>query len=162
MKPTAQDELDRLLEAVDGDLASLSAAERARFNALIDAVADAPACPDRVLAQALEASEQHAMPSPADWERVWRAVETAGAKRGTATRRMLTIPLRLSAAAGIAAALFFAVLFALPRQTADAVTPIRIASDVEIHELEVSDGTPFVISVGSNGAEVVWVLSADG
>ncbi len=163
MRASAQDELDRLLEATGGDPASLSLVDRARLDALLAELANDIAAPGETLGNALAAAEREVMPSRRDWERVWSAIEAAGAaSESVERRRSLIYRLRLPAVVGLAAALVFAITLALPRSTTDSTSPIRLATNVEIHELEVSDGTPFVVSVGSNGAEVVWVLRADG
>lgn len=163
MRAGVQDELERLLEAAGGDPASLAGAQRARLEALLAEVADEVGRPEPALAGALERVERASLPAPHEWDRVWRAIDGALEARGRAERkRSLIFRLRLPAVAGIAAALVLAVLLAVPRSMTTSGAPIRLASEVEIHELEVWDGTPFVVSVGSNGAEVVWVLSADG
>lgn len=163
MRASVQDELERLLEAAAGDPASLPGTERARLEALLAEVADLVDRPEPALAEALDRVESASLPAAREWDRVWRAIDSALEARGrTARRPSLLFRLRLPAVAGIAAALVLAVVLAMPRSTTTSGAPIRLASDVEIHELEVSDGTPFVVSVGSNGAEVVWVLSADG
>jgi len=44
-----------------------------------------------------------------------------------------------------------------PRQPT--APPLRLATDLEIDRLEVYDGdTPFVVSLGDNGAVIIWVL----
>lgn len=165
------DELERLLRIAETDPSSLSNADLARLDTLLSADdatlaqhASRPAKPDIALASRLDLAEQATLPTAAQWNRVWHAVESAASHGRAATRAPVILRLRRATYIAVAAAILLAVAVWIPRPTAESSSdePIRLASSVEIHSLEVSDGTPFVVSVGNGGAEVIWVLNSGG
>jgi hypothetical protein len=184
------EQLARQIEA--GDLAGLSAEQIERLAEALDAdpaptFASRRAAPDAGLRRALDASERPALPTTAQWDAMWARIEAAPAAAAadampgvapgrharsaapppeTAGARLLRLwrPLGVAVAAGLA----LAAIWARPTTPAPPTDdwPLRLASDVQINALEVSEGTPFIVSLGeAHGPEVIWVLSsveADG
>lgn len=168
MQPTKPN-LEELIEKIEaGVLADLSDEQVARLADALDAgalpeVADRRATPDPRLRSALDQVERPALPTSAAWDTMWQRVDAAAhAEPPSVGARVLRLwrPLGVAVAAGLMLAAIWARPVE-PRAAAADDWPLRLARDVQINALEVSNGTPFVVSLGGgNGSEMIWVLSA--
>lgn len=123
--------------------------------------------PDPRLAAGLDLLDRADLPSSVDWQRVWERIEAASARLSQAEPRPARRVLRLwkpltAGAVGLAAAacLLVAVLWKHGHPPTDAPWPMQLATNVEIDQLEVGEGTtPLVLALGGdNGPEVIWLL----
>jgi hypothetical protein len=166
---TSRDNLDRLLRAVAvGPADDLSPEELARFEQVLntDAAIAARVAGERperdpVLRPALAALEQLEQPSVAAWEQTWARIAAAEPvvlrmPRATWMRHVQRYWRPLAA---VAAVLCLAVLWQYDAPAATDPWPLQLATNARIDELEVSEGeSSFVISIGSDGGEVIWIL----
>jgi len=116
------------------------------------------------LAGVLDALARSEPPVPQQWEQVWRRIDTAASARQRAARRpaariMRYWPGMLAAAACALLAFLWTV-----QPGSSEEWPLRLATSVEIDDLEVADGaTSFVVSTGGDsGVQVIWVLDEQG
>jgi hypothetical protein len=170
MSPS-HDSLEQALRAVShGDLDALTPEQVARLERVLNdepAVAQhvgaqVPQC-DAPLADALHELDQSAQPSSRDWQNVWERIETAApaaiVRHETGvSARILRFWRPLAAAA---ACLLLVAVWKLLPAPADELWPMELASNVEIGDIEVSEGlTSFVVSTGDEGgSKIIWVLS---
>jgi hypothetical protein len=118
------------------------------------------------LAKVLDALDRRARPTPRAWEGVWEQIESAApAARGTSRRSVARILRLWPALAAAAACLLLAVAWTwTARPSASDEWPLRLATNVEIDDLEVPEGaTSFVVETGGeSGIQVIWVLEDQG
>ena len=101
-------------------------------------------------------------PSEDVWERLWQRVEAGAPARGRGfRRRLLQLWRPMLAAATVALLVGF---WDRARPPAQPDWPVEWAREVEINELEVSEGAaPFVLVGGmDDSVSVIWVLDAEG
>ena len=117
---------------------------------------------DARLAEALGELDRLDKPSRQDWQHVWERIETAapaavGRNQAGVSARILRFWRPLAAAA---ACLLLVSVWKLLPAPADELWPMQLASNVEISDIEVSEGaTPFVVSIGEDsGSKIIWVL----
>lgn len=162
-------ELRRLLERLEcGELQadderlleSLIASESP--ESLAQAVGARAARPDPALRASAHALEAASVPTEAQWERVWAGVHAARPSARRWTPRVLRL-WRASAAAAAACLALAALWGARVTAAPEADWPVRLATNVEIHALDVGeDSTSFLVSLGDDGARVIWVLPGEG
>lgn len=154
-----------------GDLDALTPEAVARLETLLHEQPDLTrrvghlrAQPDERLAQTLDSADADTLPDAASWERVWRRIDGRAQVKRRAAQRGVRILQLWPALTAAAAGLVLAAVWNWPTSPA-ATEPwtLKLATQVEIQELEVYDGAmPFVVSAGGDhGAEIIWVLEPE-
>ena len=164
----SHDNLDRLVhDLAAGDPEMLPPEQVARLERVLDTderlaahvASGLPARDERLLA-VLGQYELPKLPTPVRWAGVWTQIEVAGPAALPAVRRGIAPQvLRFWRPLAIAAACLLLAFFWRASAPAADPWPLVLASNVEIDDLDVSAGaTSFLVNVGGNGAEVIWVL----
>jgi hypothetical protein len=117
------------------------------------------------LAEVLDVLARRERPVPQRWEEVWQQIDRAApaARRGAAARPVTRIMRFWPGLVAAAACALLAFLWTVqPAESEE--WPMRLATSVEIDDLEVPEGmTSFVISTGGeNGVQIIWVLEDRG
>jgi hypothetical protein len=112
---------------------------------------------------ALEALARCEPPAPQQWQQVWQQIDTATGARPRAARRPMARIMRYwPGMLAAAACAVLALLWTVQPGSSDE-WPLRLATSVEIDDLEVPAGaTSFVVSIGDSGVQVIWVLDEQG
>lgn len=170
MTPAPHNLADALKAVAKGDLDALTPEQVRQVEAALNSDArlaaafegERPRVEPR-LAAALGEFDRSDQPTPADWQRVWNAIDTAGARHGRpnvgVAHRILRAWRPLMAAA---ACLLLVLGWRVTQPAAVDPWPLQLAAEVEINNLEVFQGaTSFVVAVGGDtGGEIIWVLPA--
>ncbi len=166
--------LDEALQAVmAGDLDALRPDQVAQLETLLNEepamaarLANRLAAPDALLADALAQAERGAVPSAAVWEQAWERIDAAAPAMPATVGRRRALVIRLwKPLAAVAACLLMVAVWKISLATPQAEDwPMRLATDVQIDQLEVSEGsTPFIISDGAeHPVQIIWVLEDKG
>jgi anti-sigma-K factor RskA len=160
--------LDRFIaDLAAGDPDMLPAEQVARLERVLDTdprlaahvAAQRPARDER-LHTALEQVERPALPTAARWEGLWAQIEVAAPVAVSSVRRGSVVGvLRYWRPVAVAAACLLLAMFWKAAAPAADPWPLVLASNVEIDDLDVSEGaTSFLVHVEGSGADVIWVL----
>ena len=168
----SQDKVDAALRAVAaGDWDSLTPEQVERLERVLN---EEPALAARLAEQrpqlgprldgALDALARSEQPVPQQWEQAWQRIDAATSARPRVARRPVARVIRYWPGLLAAAACALLAFLWTVQPAASEEWPMRLATSVEIDDLEVPEGaTSFVISTGGDsGVQVIWVLDEQG
>jgi len=169
---SSRDNLDAALRALEsGDIDSLRPEDIARLENLLnedpgiaDQLADAPATPDAAMRDALGQEAARSTPTDEQWNRVWSNIERETAAPRAVRRVPWTLRLWKPMTAAAACLALFVAWWTYPAGGPVEDYPVMLATEIEIHDLEVhDDAMPFVFNTGGEQpVEVIWVVEMEG